>query len=354
MDIQLSLLASLIDFRAVADGLRLGGDCTVGWRGSGRTLVSKISEDQLFSKSLQVGPIPRPLWRHTGQGFLWDSYRSVRQVYSSPHSLFTFTPETMTEHRLAVKVIGVGGTGCCLLPPLCRLLNYGSNAYSFPEVELSLIDGDQYEERDRDRQTFRELGNKAEVAARAIGREFSALKVTAHPVFLDKTNARLFLQEGDIAFLCVNNHRTRRTVSRHCEGSLKNVVVISGGMDYTTGSIQVFIRKDGENLTDPLDSKFHPEIANAVDEYPTDAKSAKAATRPQLLITNNMAAAVMLNAFHDWKTGAFCTTSPVRYDEVQFDLASNQSRPISRSQTPGFMELVQEKRKELEGRRRKP
>lgn len=260
----------------------------------------------------------------------------------------------MVNRKLKVKVIGLGGIGGYLLPPLCRVLNYGSAAFSIGEIELVLIDGDQYDEQDRDGQPFWELGNKATVAAKYVEQEFSKLKAAARPIYLDENNAGLLIEEGDLVFLCVDNHKTRRMVSRHCEGTANNVVVISSAIAFRDGSVQVFIRKDGRNLTDPLDSLFHPEIQYPTDKHPSEAKDEKAVCRPQLLIANNMAAALMLNAFHGWLTDVFSVSCPFRYDEVLFDLPSNSVRTIARSPRPSFRELVQEKAGRLKGRRRKP
>jgi len=55
----------------------------------------------------------------------------------------------MREPRLDVKVVGVGGIGGALVPFLARLLD----AHELP-ARLTLIDGDEFEARNRARQAF--------------------------------------------------------------------------------------------------------------------------------------------------------------------------------------------------------
>ena len=225
--------------------------------------------------------------------------------------------------KLKVKVIGTGGIGGCLLDVLCRVLNYGSSLYSFDEVDVALIDGDTYEERNRDRQSFRNRGNKAEDWLKRLEEDYPNLFFKAHPTYVSEENIGMLLQSGDVVFLCVDNHKTRRLVSRYCEDELDNVVLFSGGNDLTDGSLQVFIRKDGWNQCLPLDSVYHPEIADPQDEHPDEVEEREgcleeAAAAPQLLIANNMAASMMLNAFHGWLCGVF--EGPFKYDEAFFDL----------------------------------
>jgi len=236
--------------------------------------------------------------------------------------------------KLKTKIIGAGGIGGCLLPILCRLLNYGSSMYSFDEVDIGLIDGDEYEERNRDRQAFRDRGNKAEINAKSLEEDFPNLVFRGHPTYITEENIGMLINDGDVVFLCVDNHKTRLLVSKYCE-ELQNVVLISGGNDLTDGSVQIFIRKDGENQTLALDSPYHPEIANPQDEHPDEIEEREGCLEeqvaaPQLLVANNMAAAVMLNTFHGWLTDVF--TGPFRYDEAFFDLGTNKVRAVSRQQ----------------------
>lgn len=228
---------------------------------------------------------------------------------------------------MKIRVIGCGGIAGCVLPVLCRFLNYHPD---YDDVEISLIDGDEYEEKNRDRQGFDEFGNKADVTAKKLEEEFPSIFFRSHPTYIDEDNVIMLLREGDIIFLCVDNHATRKFVSDHCE-ELDNVVVISGGNDYIDGNVQIHIRKDGENLTLPIANEFHPEIEEPEDENPADMEKreggcdVEVVSEPQLLIANNHIAAVMLSTFYGYLEGE------IDYDEVYIDVLANKSSTRKRS-----------------------
>jgi hypothetical protein len=136
----------------------------------------------------------------------------------------------------------------------------------------------------------------------------------------------------------VDNHATRKLISDRAE-ELKNVTVISGGNDWTDGNVLVHIRRDDENLTPPLASKFHPEILNPVDENPADIEQKPegcaelAVSAPQLLITNNYIAANMLAAlFNIIDEGQYkkVLAAPHNYAEIYCDLSVLKSIPRER------------------------
>jgi len=228
---------------------------------------------------------------------------------------------------MKIRVIGCGGIAGRLLDTLCRFLNYHPD---FQDAEISLIDGDTYEEKNRDRQAFDELGNKAEVTAKSLELQFPSIYFRAHPTYIDQDNIIMLLREGDLIFSCVDNHATRKLVSDHCE-ELDNVVVISGGNDYIDGNVQVHIRKDGENLTLPIANEYHPEIEEPEDESPADIDEreggcdVEVVSEPQLLIANNYIAAGMLNAFYSYLEGE------IDYDEAYLDVLANKSSTRKRS-----------------------
>ena len=99
---------------------------------------------------------------------------------------------------------------------------------------LWLVDGDGYEEKNRSRMRYQNDGNKALSKAAELSQlaehDNSALTIVPTPAFVTPSNVRLIVEEHDIVFLCVDNHSTRRTVSRRCR-KLDNVLLISGGND---------------------------------------------------------------------------------------------------------------------------
>jgi molybdopterin/thiamine biosynthesis adenylyltransferase len=220
---------------------------------------------------------------------------------------------------LDIKVIGIGGIGCALLPHLARFLQASED-----RVRLTLVDGDAFEVRNGDRQAFPELGNKAKVKASELARHFDDLSVRAVSEFVTPENVERIIHSGDVVFLAVDNHKTRRLVSDHCQ-VLPEVALISGGNDYTDGNVQVYIRLAGRDITLPL-TRFHPEIAAPRDRSPHEMSCAELSheAAPQLLFTNLAVASAMLNAFYAWRQGK------LQYGEVYLDILAGKANPIAR------------------------
>lgn len=219
-----------------------------------------------------------------------------------------------------VKVIGIGGIGGCLLPVLLRFLNYRGGL-----VSVALIDGDRFEDRNAIRQRFDRPGNKATVAVAMYRSEFRSLTFEVVHEYVTTQNIAELIVDGDIVFLCVDNHATRKLVSDHAE-RLRNVLVISGGNELTDGNAQIFWRENGKNKTLPLANRFHREIVEPADANPGEVNcTARAASgEPQLLLANNAAATCMLNAFYAWLEGCLA------YDEVYFDIRTGSVRTEKR------------------------
>jgi molybdopterin/thiamine biosynthesis adenylyltransferase len=190
---------------------------------------------------------------------------------------------------------------------------------------LTLVDGDVFQPRNRARQTVTRLGNKAQVTAEALAREFDRLSVRAIGEYVSDRNIAEVVPSGSVILLMVDNHATRRLVSEHC-AALEDVVLLSGGNEFTDGSVQVFVRARGRNVTPPL-TAFHPEIARPADQAPYELGCSRLidAGEPQLLFTNVAIASALLNAFYTVVELA----SPA-YDEVYVDIVRARMVPVSR------------------------
>lgn len=223
----------------------------------------------------------------------------------------------MKGSRLDVKVIGVGGIGGALVPFLARLLDARE-----PPARLTLIDGDDFEARNRMRQAVPAYGNKATVLASDLVRTFDRLSVRAVPEYVGEENVGVLLAEGDYVMVAADNHPTRRVVSDHC-GRLRDVVVISGGNEVHDGNVQVFIRRGGEEIRPPL-TRYHPEIAGAAGPLPGDGCDVQASSVPQLLVTNLAVASAMLNAFYASLQGI------PAYEEAYLDILAGRMNPVVR------------------------
>jgi molybdopterin/thiamine biosynthesis adenylyltransferase len=218
------------------------------------------------------------------------------------------------------KVIGVGGIGCALLPHLARYLQAKGEA-----ARVTLVDGDAFEARNADRQTFGRLGNKATVKAMELAQQFEGLSFRAVAEYLTPENVEAAFQSGDVVFLGVDNHATRRVVSDRCQ-KLAEVTLISGGNDYTDGNVQVYLRRAHRDVTLPL-TRLHPEIADPKDRSPHElsCEELSRGAAPQLLFANLAVASAMLNAFYA------CEMGKLQYGEVYLDILEGRANPVARA-----------------------
>ena len=70
-------------------------------------------------------------------------------------------------------LIGLGGIGSQLVDPLARTLAYSSGERS--SKKLLLVDGDTYSKRNRERQQFTIVANKAEATCDRLEKHFQEL-----------------------------------------------------------------------------------------------------------------------------------------------------------------------------------
>lgn len=231
----------------------------------------------------------------------------------------------------AVKVIGLGGVGGIVARYLTLFLRPMAR-----DVRVVLVDGDSFEAGNRARMSFARYGNKADVTRDALLPlvQDSCVSLLAVPEYLTEENVGRILLEGDAVILAVDNHATRKLASDFCGQVLKDVCLISGGNDGieersdgrslrgTYGNCQVFLRRDGIDVTPPL-TLHHPEIDNPSDRVPGGPDCAELATSvPQVLFANLMAASSILNAFWLHSCGA------LHYGEICFDIADGLMRPL--------------------------
>jgi molybdopterin/thiamine biosynthesis adenylyltransferase len=196
----------------------------------------------------------------------------------------------------AIVVIGCGGIGTWLLGPLLRFLA----ALGF-RGEVRLWDGDRYTPQNQSRQEFA-AGSvglpKAEVQAAAFRANYPALRIYAHPEYVLASNVQLAVPDRSLVFVCVDNHPARALVDL-AAAQLPNVCIICAGNEKVDGNVHLFLRRAGKNLTVPLLAR-HPEIAKARagDRAELGCEDRIAQGETQLLVTNFLAAAACIAAFH--------------------------------------------------------
>lgn len=214
-----------------------------------------------------------------------------------------------------ITVIGLGGVGSILIERLCRFLNFSRDL----DAEILLVDGDEYEAKNFERQEFTRLGNKADIKAAELEVKFDRLGFDAFEEYITEENVSEVVPEGAIVFMCVDNHKTRMIVSNYCK-SLNNVTLISGGNELTDGNTQLYVRRDGKDLTPDL-CRYHPEIATPDDKLPTEMSCEElSVSEPQLYFTNLGVATLMCWMFYN----AIVKQSYER-SEVYFDILTMNS-----------------------------
>jgi molybdopterin/thiamine biosynthesis adenylyltransferase len=222
-----------------------------------------------------------------------------------------------------IKVIGCGGIGCWLVDPLSRYLSSVEQ-----NSEITIIDGDNYEERNRSRQKFSACGNKAEKTVEDLKKVFPRIHFKALNQYLTKNNVHFAIRENDVVFMCVDNHATRKLVSDRCS-DLDNVILISGGNDLTTGDVLIYWRQDGIDLTPPLTALR--EIAEHQDKNPGEFTEEdrtgcmeESISNPQLLFMNLDIASCMLNCYYAYDQGN------LNYYRVYSDILAQARRGVKR------------------------
>jgi len=227
---------------------------------------------------------------------------------------------------LRYLVVGCGGTGSHLVPPLITYLSSHSNDWL-----LGLMDGDDVEEKNFDRQLF-EPSALNENKATALRKAYPHIKnIAAIPNYLSKDNIADTIQENSVVLICVDNFPVRALIEDHCL-TLDNVVVINGGNEIDTGSCQIWVRKDGVNVTPKL-SFLHPEIRQpGVDRAEMSCQQIAELPGGEQLITTNMSSAlwmlIALMSFHN---------DTISYTELQFNLnAPNKSYAVDQREVPGW------------------
>jgi len=241
----------------------------------------------------------------------------------------------LTDHR--VVVIGLGGVGTHMIYPLTRFLYYLDM-----DLDMLLVDGDTFSVSNATRQDFTMDGvgrNKADVVHDTLAECYSdsiRLCFDHEEEYITDKNIEEMVQDGDVVFVCVDNHATRKLIVEQAQ-SLANITLISGGNDAadepsggTCGNIQVYHKQNGVEFTN-APTKFHPEIENPEDKNPADLDCLEAAAdgSPQILFANLTVASNMVNAFF-----SLALTGKPPYEEMYFDIGTGKARPVTRIVEP--------------------
>ena len=188
-------------------------------------------------------------------------------------------------------VVGAGGTASHLIH---ALVCYAS---AFPGGGIIHIwDADEVEPKNLERQLFyaNEVGK---LKATAFAQRWPEICVD-HTEYVGEDNVTRVIQNDDVVLICADNMAVRRLINTHAK-TLQNIVIINGGNEKHTGSVQYFERADGHYYTPSLDFAS-PEFNPQNDEIDRSKMScAEIAILPggeQTIIANQTTAALMMAA----------------------------------------------------------
>lgn len=234
-------------------------------------------------------------------------------------------------------LIGAGGTGSILFDPLVRYLS--THFRDKDPFILAVIDGDEIEPKNLDRQLF--AGNAIGLnKADALVATYESDQLRAIPEFLSDDNIETRINDGDIVLIAADNFDVRARVQRRGM-ALKNITVINGGNENTDGSLQIWIRRKGKNITPPL-SFMHDEILRESPHDPSKLNCQQRAEIPggeQTIIANMMSATQILNAVR-----RVLTWTPTQtfggWHELYFDLNTGNAKAFDNRTIDGWQEHI--------------
>ena len=221
-------------------------------------------------------------------------------------------------------MVGAGGTGSQFLPAGLTYLRAFHAQRADPEYQLVIADGDEFEPGNMARQLFTTDGigrNKAE----AMLEMYPGHPIIAVSRNVGRTDIERMVQDGDIVLMCADNYSVRALMVERIK-ELDNAVYINGGNGLYDGSVQLWVRENGENVTPPI-TFHHPEIVYRDEDDRSAMTCAQVAALPgggQTIIANMTAANNMLTALWRYHEGLYRTG----WTELQYDLRAGETHHI--------------------------
>jgi molybdopterin/thiamine biosynthesis adenylyltransferase len=240
-----------------------------------------------------------------------------------------------SENRRFV-LVGAGGIGTWLAEGIARLLEW-----KYPNSALIIVDGDAYEEKNKERQSFTKIGNKASVKALELTQQFNKTTFIPIPKWVvdddysgvaDEGSPRIkaseLITENDVVLAVVDNFAARKILF-DAASKLDNVDVFTGGNDDALfGSVYHYQRRNGKDVTEhPV--VFHPEYESPPDKNPGELSCQERAEingGTQLLATNMAVAAIILARVNH----TVVDNQNAEVTEIYFDLGLGKAEPYDR------------------------
>lgn len=234
-----------------------------------------------------------------------------------------------------VIIVGAGGIGTWLAAGLVRMLEW-----KYPGSALIIVDGDNYEQRNLERQDFTQIGNKASVKALELSKQFTQTMIIPIPKWVvsddhpptdddsNKIKASQLITENDIVIAVVDNFAARKIIF-DAASNLRNIDVFTGGNDDALfGSVYHYRRRDGKDITaHPVET--HSEYQNPPDRNPGEMSCQERAEiegGTQVLATNMAVAALILGRIQH----TIVSDQNPEQSEIYFDLGLGMAQPYNR------------------------
>ena len=250
-----------------------------------------------------------------------------------------------------IVMIGAGGTGGHIAPPLYRLLY----ALDRP-VRFIVCDGDIVEEKNLVRQNFTEadLGqNKARVVAERYSSVFG-LETSYVPDFIEsaerleelitpqhwktghyttdpKTGLSVSETISELVILigAVDNNRSRQLCHEVFLRADELIYIDSGNGEYT-GQVVCGIRRSGKTLYKPV-GQLYPDMAQADDLFPSEVSCADASvSAPQTIVANLMAATAVVTMIYNILVVGSSTVQQATFSTKTVNIRASQKRNTRR------------------------
>jgi molybdopterin/thiamine biosynthesis adenylyltransferase len=250
----------------------------------------------------------------------------------------------MKEKR--VIIVGAGGIGSLLSRSIAMTLEW-----KLPGSALLIVDGDTYEIKNKERQFFNGMGNKADVLASELATQFEKTFIIPIPCWVvdkvenkgkeqeteldgspaaGKIAASDLIAEDDVIFAVVDNFKARKQLI-DAATKLGNVDVFLGGNDERYfGSTYHYAKRDGIELVDHP-SVWHDEYVDPPDRNPGELSCQERAELEggtQLLATNMAVTAALLARFN---MVIIEGKDPASNSEYFFDLEAGLAQSFDRS-----------------------
>lgn len=219
-----------------------------------------------------------------------------------------------------IIVIGLGGIGSHLMLPLLQWMNKEIRRGHLALNSITFVDGDKYEEKNKERQFFVEVEkNKALATKEYYEKTFPNVEMFADPRYLDSENISEIIDDKDIILLCVDNNATRKIVEDYCD-TLDTFCLISGGNELYDGNVQIVLKIKNEYLTPKL-SEVHQEIEEDEGDHPNELSCEELAnSEPQISIVNASVADIMRRTFFA------LLIDGIKYNEVYVNCSNGNIR----------------------------